>query len=216
MLLLHLRINNNPPRYIYDGLEGLGPDLAAFHSRLQMMGAKEYPRRHDSFDDIMSSSRDGISAKLISDDFCIKKLFDATYLVKNFPSYASVQLFRYALKSLWVPKYFPPKSKAAVLELWSTIKTDLEKVFQESSWMDDTSKQRMIEKLEAIQFQGGYPDEMLKKEEMLAYHNKFLVESLEDDSFIENQVNLFSTPHYARSSLGRPVFPKIDEFPGIF
>ena len=74
--------------------------------------------------------------------------------------------------------------------MWSTIKADLEKVFKENTWMDDKSKKRMIDKLQAIQFLGGYPDEILKKDKMQSYHNKFLVESLEDDSFIENQVNL--------------------------
>ena len=124
------------------------------------------------------------------------KLFDSPR-VKTFPNYASVQLFRYALKSLWIPRYFPPDSKAAALEIWSTIKADLEKVFKETTWMDDKSKKRMIDKLQAIQFQGGYPDEMLKKDKMQSYHNKFFVESLEANSFVENLVNLFLVPQGA-------------------
>ena len=81
--------------------------------------------------------------------------------------------------------------------MWSTIKADLEKVFKETTWMDDKSKKRMIDKLQAIQFQGGYPDEMLKKDKMQSYHNKFLVESLEANSFVENLVNLFLAPQGA-------------------
>ena len=163
--------------------------MEAFHSKLQKMRAKKYPRRLDSFGHMMSSARDGIAPRVMSEDSCIMKLFDKGS-VKTFPSLASVELFRYALKSLWVPRYFRPESKAAALDMWSTIKADLEKVFKETTWMDDKSKKRMIDKLQAIQFQGGYPDEMLRKDEMQSYHNKFLVESLEDDSFIENQVNL--------------------------
>ena len=171
--------------------------MEAFHSKLQKMRAKKYPRRLDSFGHMMSSARDGITPRVISEDFCIMKLFDGAYEVKTFPSYASVQLFRYALKSLWIPRYFPPESKAASLEMWSTIKADLEKVFKETTWMDDKSKKRMIDKLQAIQFQGGYPDEMLKKDKMQSYHNKFLVESLEANSFVENLVNLFLVPQGA-------------------
>ena len=163
--------------------------MEAFHSKLRKMRAKEFPRRLQSFGDMMSSARDGITPRVMSEDLCIMKLFNIGS-AKTFPSFASVQLFRYALKSLWVPRYFPPESKAAALEMWSTIKADLEKVFKENTWMDDKSKKRMIDKLQAIQFLGGYPDEILNKDKMQSYHNKFLVESLEADSFIENQVNL--------------------------
>ena len=75
--------------------------------------------------------------------------------------------------------------------MWSTVKADLEKVFKENTWMDDKSKERAIEKIKANKYDGGYPDEILDKEKMEAYHNMFLVESLEADSFIENQENLF-------------------------
>ena len=81
--------------------------------------------------------------------------------------------------------------------MWSTITADLETIFKETTWMDDKSKKRMIDKLQAIQFQGGYPDEMLKKDKMQSYHNKFLVESLEANSFVENLVNLFLAPQGA-------------------
>ena len=81
--------------------------------------------------------------------------------------------------------------------MWSTIKADLETIFKETTWMDDKSKKRMIDKLQAIQFQGGYPDEMLKKDKMQSYHNKFFVESLEANSFVENLVNLFLVPQGA-------------------
>ena len=148
------------------------------------MRAKEYPAPHND---------NGIVPRVKSDDFCITKLFDIhqqqNETFKVFSSKASVLLFRNALKSLWAPKYFPPKSKAAALEIWSTFKADLEKIFKENPWMDDKSKKRATEKLEAIKFNGGYPDEILDKEKMQAYHNNFLVESLEADSFIENQAN---------------------------
>ena len=156
------------------------------------MRDKTYLGRNDKFGDMTSGSQDGVAARVISEEFCITKLFDAKYTVKTFPSYASVQLFRHALKSLWVPKYFPPKSKSAALDMWSTYQTDLERVFNENSWMDDRSKKRAIEKLHAIKFHGGYHDEILDKEKMQAFHDNFLVESLEADSFIENQVHFFS------------------------
>ena len=148
------------------------------------MSAKKYSTYNDN---------NGIIPRVKSDDFCITKLFDPhqqqNETVKVFSSKASVLLFRNALKSLWAPKYFPPKSKATALEIWSTFKADLEKVFNESPWMDDESKKRAIEKLGTIKFDGGYPDEILDKEKMQAYHNNFLAESLEADSFIENQAN---------------------------
>ena len=160
-------------------------------AKIRQMRAKTYLRRNDKFGDVTSGSQDGVTSRVLSEDFCIIKLFDATYAVKTFASYASVELFRHALKSLWVPKYFPPKSKSAALDMWSTYQTDLEKVFNETTWMDDKSKQRGIEKLHAIKFHGGYHDEILDKEKMRAYHDNFLVESLEADSFIENQVHFF-------------------------
>ena len=167
--------------------------MEAFHSEIQKMRAQENPTRRDPFGDVSSSTREeGATPRVMSEDFCIMKLFNGlTLSVKTFPSYASVQLFRLALKSLWVPRYFPPESKAVALEIWSTVKADLETIFKESSWLDEKSKKRMIEKLQAIQFQGGYPDEILEKDKMQSYHDKFWVEPLEANSFIENQVNLF-------------------------
>ena len=188
-LLLHTKAL----RYIYNGLEGLGPDMEEYHSKLQTMKATEYLKRHDSSGEIISSSWNGITSRVISEDFCITKLFNADIYGEtkpNFPSWASVQLFRHALKSLWIPKYFPPKSKSAALEMWTTIKEDLEKVFKENTWMDKKSKQMAIDKLKAIQFHGGYHDEILQKDKMQSFHNKFLVETLEENSYVENQVNL--------------------------
>ena len=166
--------------------------MEAFHSTIQKMRAQENPTRRDPFGDVSSSTREeGATPRVMSEDFCIMKLFNTVNVGFSSVQLASVQLFRLALKSLWVQRYFPPESKAAALEIWSTVKADLETVFKESSWLDEKSKKRMIEKLQAIQFQGGYPDEILQKDKMQSYHDKFWVEPLEANSFIENQVNLF-------------------------
>ena len=138
--------------------------------------------RHDS--------NSGISSRMTSDDPCMNKIID--YDIENhaFPmSGGTVKVFKRALMSMWVQKYFPPKAKAALMEMWATFQSTLKKVFEENSWMDDMAKKNAIGKLGIIEYSGAYDDEILDQASMQAYHDTFLLEAMDPNAFIENQVN---------------------------
>ena len=139
--------------------------------------------RHDS--------NSGISSRrMTSNDHCMNKIIDYDHENHAFPmSGGTVKVFKRALMSLWVQKYFQPNAKAALMEMWATFQSTLERVFEENTWMDDMAKKNAIGKLGIIEYSGAYDDEILDKASMQTYHDTFLVETMDPNAFIENQVN---------------------------
>ena len=58
----------------------------------------------------------------------------------------------------YVKLYFPPASKAKVLEMVGRVKTAMRADFQQTSWMSDKTKAEAIAKLDALRPMIGYPD----------------------------------------------------------
>lgn len=166
--------------------------MEAFHSRLRKTGDEERRRNKDWFAQLgnQHDSNGGISSRMTSQDHCLNKIIDIDPRNHAFPmSGGTVEVFKKALLSLWVKKYFPRKAQSALLEMWSTLRSTLEKVFKENTWMDDMAKTNAIGKLANIEYIGAYNDEILDDASMQAYHDTFLVESMDPNSFVENQVN---------------------------
>jgi putative endopeptidase len=63
-----------------------------------------------------------------------------------------------ALGEVYVAKAFPPAAKARALDLVKNIREALRQHINAISWMDDTTKQAALKKLDAIIVKIGYPD----------------------------------------------------------
>ena len=63
-----------------------------------------------------------------------------------------------ALGKLYVAEYFPPESKARVLELINNLKEALSDRIKTLEWMDEPTKQEALKKLAAMTVKIGYPD----------------------------------------------------------
>lgn len=63
-----------------------------------------------------------------------------------------------ALGQLYVEKYFPPQAKERMVKLVENLKIAFANRINNAEWMQDSTKQRAIEKLNAIMVKVGYPD----------------------------------------------------------
>ena len=69
------------------------------------------------------------------------------------------------------------------------LQSEMEQVLMENTWLDEETRQRATEMLKTLNYRGlGYYDEILEEDKMKKYHDRFLVEEMNPDSFIENQV----------------------------
>lgn len=63
-----------------------------------------------------------------------------------------------AVGQLYVKEYFPPEAKERMLKLVENLRKALAVRIENLSWMSDTTKEKAIEKLDAITVKIGYPD----------------------------------------------------------
>ncbi len=63
-----------------------------------------------------------------------------------------------ALGKLYVADYFPPESKARMIELVRNIQEAMGDAIKNCAWMDDATKKEALKKLAAITIKIGYPD----------------------------------------------------------
>ena len=63
-----------------------------------------------------------------------------------------------AVGQLYVERYFPPEAKERMVKLVENLRTSLQQRIEKLTWMGDTTKQKAIEKLQAITVKVGYPD----------------------------------------------------------
>ena len=63
-----------------------------------------------------------------------------------------------AVGQMYVAKYFPPQAKANMLTLVSNLRTALGERIQAAGWMDEATKTKAMEKLQAFRVKIGYPD----------------------------------------------------------
>lgn len=63
-----------------------------------------------------------------------------------------------ALGKLYVADYFPPESKARMIELVRNIQEAMSDSIKSRDWMDDTTKQEALKKLAAFTVKIGYPE----------------------------------------------------------
>jgi putative endopeptidase len=63
-----------------------------------------------------------------------------------------------SLGKLYVADYFPPESKARMLELVNNVRESMGDAIKNCAWMDDVTKQEALKKLAAFNVKIGYPD----------------------------------------------------------
>jgi len=84
-----------------------------------------------------------------------------------------------AVGQLYVEKYFPPEAKQRMVKLVENLRASLGERIRDLSWMSDTTKQKALEKLNAITVKVGYPDKWRD------YSNLHVSK----DSYVENVLN---------------------------
>ncbi|HZZ19316.1 MAG TPA: M13 family metallopeptidase [Opitutaceae bacterium] len=62
------------------------------------------------------------------------------------------------LAQLYVEQYFPPEAKARMIELIDNLKAALREDIASLTWMDEPTKAKAVEKLNALGVKVGYPD----------------------------------------------------------
>lgn len=66
-----------------------------------------------------------------------------------------------AIGKVYVAKYFPPEAKQRITDLVGNLKKSLAERVSGLAWMGDSTKQRALEKLAAMQVKVGYPDQWI-------------------------------------------------------
>lgn len=66
-----------------------------------------------------------------------------------------------AIGKVYVARYFPPEAKQRITELVGNLKKSLAERISGLAWMGDSTKQKALEKLTAMQVKVGYPDKWI-------------------------------------------------------
>jgi putative endopeptidase len=101
-----------------------------------------------------------------------------------------------ALGQIYVKKYFPPEAKERMIKLVGNLKTSLGERIKNLDWMAPETKQKALEKLQAINVKIGYPDKWRDYSKL----------DIQDDAFVLNVMrsNQFETD-YNLNKINKPV-----------
>ncbi|XP_029035682.1 neprilysin-4-like isoform X3 [Osmia bicornis bicornis] len=108
-----------------------------------------------------------------------------------------------AVGSMFVKKYFDEKSKNDTLSMTREIQRSFRELLNQTSWIDDETKELATEKVNAMLLRIGYPDFILQPE-LLNERYKDVV--IRPDKYFENTLNILQ--HLTRveqDRLGSPV-----------
>ena len=114
---------------------------------------------------------------------------NVSLLCDNFVSQAS--LFYKASEALYAKKYFSPEQKTKADDLLNIALSEVYILLEDLQWMDNTTKEKAIQKVESMIIYIGYNKEVLDKTKMTAYHDSFL-ESMNSTNFVHSQVQIYS------------------------
>ncbi len=100
---------------------------------------------------------------------------------------------------LYVQKYFAPKSKDEMTKMVSNLKKAFRIRLMNLTWMEDSTKAKALEKLEAMQVKVGYPDKWQNYTDL----------EIKNDSFVGNVLRagnfMFNHGYYGLEKAGKPV-----------
>jgi putative endopeptidase len=100
-----------------------------------------------------------------------------------------------ALGEVYVAKEFPPEAKARALSLVKNIREALREHIMSITWMDDSTKQAAVKKLEAINVKIGYPDKWRDYSKLIIESNSYLEDIRRSGNFaVHREINKIGKP----------------------
>jgi putative endopeptidase len=156
---------------------------------------KTYLRWH-----VIHDAADALSKKFVDEDFDFygKTLTGAQ---ENQPRWkrcvtATDLNLGEALGQIYVKDYFPPQAKAAALEMVHNLMAALREDITTLDWMSEPTRQKALEKLDAIQLKIGYPEKWRDYSGFKVDRGVFVENALRGSEFDR---------HYRLSKIDKPV-----------
>ncbi len=100
---------------------------------------------------------------------------------------------------LYVQKYFAPESKAEMAKMVSNLKKAFRIRLVNLTWMENSTKAKALEKLEAMQVKVGYPDKWQNYADLLIKNDSYVGNVLRAGNF------MFKHGYYGLEKAGKPV-----------
>ncbi|XP_031844410.2 neprilysin-4 isoform X2 [Nomia melanderi] len=108
-----------------------------------------------------------------------------------------------AVGSMFVKKYFDEKSKNDTLSMTREIQRAFRELLNQTSWIDDETKELATEKVNAMLLRIGYPDFILQPKLLNKGYKDVVVRS---DKYFENTLNILQhLTRVGQNRLGKPV-----------
>ena len=100
-----------------------------------------------------------------------------------------------ALGQLYVAKAFPPEAKARAMEMVNNLKEAMREHIKHLEWMDDSTKQMALKKLDAFGVKIGYPDKWRDYSSLQIDHASFFENVKRAGQFrVQYQINKIGKP----------------------
>lgn len=125
-------------------------------------------------------------------DKFIGKLAEFINLRKARPSKCLTTVSDYysrALDALYVRRHFNEGTRDQVSKITQSVKKEFQEMLSNADWMDNTTKEIAMEKLEDVTYQVGFADELLTDKNISEYYSKALGAIVEGE-FFENFLKL--------------------------
>ena len=97
------------------------------------------------------------------------------------------RLFQLAIASLYVKKAFGKDKRTKAQDIVDTSIKEMKLLLSQIKWMDNATKQKAIQKADAMLSMVGYNDEIINPTKMRKFHDGFL-EKFNSSSLVNNQV----------------------------
>ncbi|XP_043285771.1 neprilysin-2-like [Venturia canescens] len=116
---------------------------------------------------------------------------------------AAIEKFPLIAGAMYVKNYFDNRTKENVSEIASNVRRELENILMEASWIDDTSRATMLDKVRTMVSHIGYPDELLNDDKLDKFYEKL---NFSENSYFEAKLklNIFEND-YSLGKLREPV-----------
>jgi neprilysin len=99
----------------------------------------------------------------------------------------ALENFPIAVSALYVKNFFKKESKQVALEMVDAINEEFQKILQEVSWMDDTTRTAAVEKAKKMIAHIGYPDELMDDKKLIEYYNNL---TISEGKYFESILNI--------------------------
>ena len=92
-----------------------------------------------------------------------------------------------ATSALYVKNFFMKESRNVAKEMVESIKIEFQKILENVSWMDESSKSAAIKKAREMVVHIGYPDELMNDKKLIEYYGNL---TLDEGKFFESVLNV--------------------------